>query len=560
MSDWGSRAWQMVKETRFVAHNPEELWAMVEPADGATATELGELLTQAAKTIKEIGGDLRTHSMAVEWDGEGGEAFRTWCNQAALATLGLGDYSESAGKWLGHAADTLHEVKPQLEILRTQSATARSVLDAHAAKATDVGNHDGGPSATEVKTAKTRYTNDSADAAGLMIKLAQSYTASTEQIDALETPEFPKLPERFVPEARGETAVSVPTGQKSVTPVETSGRRTAVDSGMSGTSSAPQVSAPHHSASVAHVPDTAPRGHTHPTNTTIPTNTAIDSVGTLPSTPSVPAAGAAPLPGVSGPDGRTSSPTGVLPPAFGGTATLAPGTGAGGGRPAYGARSSLRTPSEPGASGSSRVPGRGLPTSSVPGMSGAGTATPRMSGRGLPGPASARGNNGITGGRPISPAGRSTGAIPRGTVVGGTPNEQQPPMGRGGVAGGTSEGATPAPRSGERVPGREGAARGGPRSPAQSGGIIGGQPKQAPQRRRALFTSGGEGLVRGANAHADGTLPQGGGTTRGGSAAPLGRAGRSPRGERTRDRSEDHADDGSNRHQGDQRVIPPTTD
>lgn len=95
----------------------------------------------------------------------GREAFRTWCNQAALATLGLGDYSESAGKWLGHAADTLHEVKPQLEILRKQSATARSVLDAHAAKATDVGNHDGGPSDTEVKTAKTRYANDSADAA-----------------------------------------------------------------------------------------------------------------------------------------------------------------------------------------------------------------------------------------------------------------------------------------------------------------------------------------------------------------------------------------------------------
>lgn len=558
MSDWGSRAWQMVKETRFVAHDPEELWAMVEPADGTTATELGELLTQAAKTIKEIGGDLRTHSMAVEWDGEGGEAFRTWCNQAALATLALGDYSESAGKWLGHAADTLHEVKPQLEILRTQSATARSVLDAHAAKATDVGNRDGGPSAAEVKTAKTRYTNDSADAAGLMIKLAQSYTASTEQIDALEAPEFPKLPERFVPEARGETAVSVPTGQKSVTSVETSGRRTVVDSGMSGMSSAPQVSALHHPASVAHVPDTVPGGHTHRTNTAIPTNTAIDSVGTLPSTPSVPAAGAAPLPGVSGPDGRTATPTGVLPPGFGGTATFPPGTGAGGGRPAYGARSSVRTPSEPSASGSPRVPGRGQPTSPVPGMSGAGT--PRTSGRGLPGPASARSTNGITGGRPLSPAGRSTGAIPRGTVVGGTSNEQQTPVGRGGVAGARSEGATPAARNGERVPGREGTARGGPRSPAQSGGIIGGQPKQAPQRRRALFTSGGEGLVRGANANADGTLPQSGGTTRGGSAAPSSRADRSPRDERTRDRSDDQAGDGRDRHEGDPRAIQPATD
>ncbi|MFB7444349.1 hypothetical protein ACFC01_39685 [Streptomyces mirabilis] len=558
MSDWGSRAWQMVMETRFVTHDPEQLWAMVEPADGATATELGELLTQAAKTINDIGSDLRTHSMAVEWDGEGGEAFRTWCNQAALATLGLGDYSESAGKWLGHAADTLHEVKPQLEILRKQSATARSVLDAHAAKATDVGNHDGGPSDTEVKTAKTRYANDSADAAGLMIKLAQSYTASTEQIDALEAPEFPKLPERFVPDFRGEAPVSVPTGQGSVTSVESPGRRTVGNSVTSEMGSVPQMPTPHLLAGVANVTHAVPGGHTDSTNTAIPTNTAIDSVGTLPPAPSAPAAGAAPTSGMGGPDGRTSSPTGVLPSAFGDLATFPPGTRAGGGRPAYGARSPLRTPSGLGAHGSPRVPGGGLPASPVPGMSGAGTSTPRTPGRGLPGATSARGANGITGGRPIAPDGRSTGAIHRGTVIGGTPNEQQTPMGRSGVAGGTSPGRVPA-RSGERMTGREGAARGPSRS-AQPGGITGGQPRQAPQRRRAQFTSGGTGLVRGENANADGTLPQSGGTSRGGFTAPSSRTDPSPRGERTRDRSNRPAGDGSSHHEGDQRVIPPATD
>ena len=77
MSDRGSWAWQMVKETRFVAHDPEELWTMVEPSDGATATELGELLTQAARTIKRAG-DERTDydghrtTMAVLIAGTGG--------------------------------------------------------------------------------------------------------------------------------------------------------------------------------------------------------------------------------------------------------------------------------------------------------------------------------------------------------------------------------------------------------------------------------------------------------------------------------------------------------
>jgi uncharacterized protein YukE len=532
MSEWGRRAWQMVKESRFVAHDPEELWAMVEPADGATATELGDLLTQAAKTIKEIGGDLRTHSMAVQWDGEGGEAFRTWCNQAALATLGLGDYSETAGKWLGHAADTLHEVKPQLEILRKQSATVRSVFDAHAAKATDVGNHDGGPSATEVKTAKTRYANDSADAAGLMIKLAQSYTASTEQIDALEAPEFPKLPEQFVPQSVDRRSVSVPiasgsAGGDAAARAASPGREPSIDSGLSVTGSATQPSPPSHLAGKPYVPATV---QSLPTATT---NTAIDSVGTLPSAPSAPSSAPAPASGIGGPDSRVSSPTGLLPPAFGGGTMPPPGTGKGGGRSTYGGRGSL--PTGPGTSESPGA-GRGLPTTPGPGM--AGTGSPRMPGRGLVGPSASRGINGITGGRPISPAaGRPTGAIPRGTVIGGTPNQQQTPTGRGTVSGSTNPAATPA-RSRERMTAREGAAR-GPRA-----GIVGGQPRPSQQRGRAAFTSGGEGLVRGTNAN--GTPPRSDGTARGAFAPPPRQGGRSRRDDRSRNDSNHPAEGGDN--------------
>ncbi|MET7679089.1 hypothetical protein [Streptomyces sp. NPDC005423] len=561
MADWGSRARRMVKETRFVTHDPEELWAMVEPADGATATELGDLLTQAAKTIKEIGGDLRTHSRAVEWDGEGGEAFRTWCDHAALATLNLGDYSESAGKWLGHAADTLHEVKPQLKILRRQSATARSVLDAHAAEATGVGNHDGGPSATEVKTAKTRYANDSADAAGLMIKLAQSYTASTEQIDALEAPEFPKLPERFVPtRLRGETPVPVPAGsggaaRGTVTGGETSGRSAVVNTRSSELSSVPHTSTPHHLARVPDVPDEVPGDYTDSTNT------AIDSVGTLPSAPAAEAPGVAPPSGTGGPEGGASSPTGLIRRAFEGAGTLSPspGVGAGAGRTSYGGRSALPIVSGQSASGSARAPGLDLPTFPI---SGAGTGSSRTPGRGLTSPtggnpAGDRGAGGITGGRPTSPAARrSTGAIPRGTVIGGTSNQQRPPVGRGAMTGTTSPAATPA-RTGQRTTAGEGAGS-GPRPPAQSGGIVGGQPRQAPQRGRTAFTSGGEGLVRGANA--DATPLHADHTGRGGSPPAQRHADRSTRDERSRIRSNRPAEDGSGQGPGDRPVTPRATD
>ncbi|MEU5480883.1 hypothetical protein [Streptomyces mirabilis] len=539
MSDLGSRAWEMVKQTRFLAHDPEQLWAMVEPADGATATDLGDLLTQAAKTIKDIGSDLRTHSLAVEWDGEGGEAFRTWCHQAALATLGLGDYSETAGKWLGHAADTLHEVKPQLEILRRQSATARSVLDAHAAKATDVGNHNGGPTDSEVTKAKTQYANHSAEAAGQMMKLAQSYTASTEQIDALEAPEFPELPKQFVPpEIHGGTHISAPSsggaaGQGTMTQAQTSVHKAAIGTSSSGTSPAPRVAASHHMAVLPVVPDATP-GRLPET-----TNTAIDSVSTLPSAPTVPPSASAPSSGAGDVGVRTSSPTGLLPPTFGAGTTIPPSVRGSEGRAVYGGRGPVPTPSGSATSGASRVPGRGLTGPFGPGVSG---SQPQAPGRGPAVPGAARGANGITGGRPVSPTnGRPVGAIPRGTVVGGIPSQQQPPLGRGTAPGGYGPGTTP-PRGNDRTTNPESAAKSA-RPLAQSNGIVGGQPKTSRQRGRAGLTSGRAGLVRGSGA--DDARPQSGGTARGASAvapAPYG-GDRSARDERSRNRTNQRAED-----------------
>ncbi|MFF3135348.1 hypothetical protein [Streptomyces mirabilis] len=515
MSDLAGRAWQTVKQARFLTHDPEQLWAMVEAADGATASDLRDLLTQAAKTIKEIGTDLQTHSLAVEWEGEGGEAFRTWINQAALATLSLGDYSETAGKWLGHAADTLHEVKPQLEILRKQSATARSVLDVHAAKATDVGNHDGGPSDVAVKTAKTSYANDSAEAGGQMMKLAQSYAASTEQIDALAAPEFPKLPEQFVPTNFHDTKpVDVSTTGRSAiggaaARATGAGHEAAVGTAPSGTSSASHVTTSHRLVGVPDTPDATPG------RLADPTNTAIDSVGTVPSAPTVPPTPSVPPSGSSSPHIQTPSPTGLLPPAFGGGGTFPAGPRVRGGIPSYGGRSSVPpVPSGPNTSGSTRAPiaGRGLPGAVGPGTPGNQPA----SGRGPAGAAPSRGTNGVTGGRPVSPtAGRPAGAIPRGNVIGGTPSEQQTPVGRRGVTGGTGSGAGQT-RGGSRMANRESGAPNTVLS-ARSDGIAGGQPRPSQGRGRTPLAPGNARVTRGMNAN--GTQLQRGATAQGASAS-----------------------------------------
>ncbi|MEV1019684.1 hypothetical protein [Streptomyces sp. NPDC050264] len=499
----------MAKQYRFAVHTPEELWAMVEPADGAAAADLGVLLTTAAKTIKDIGDDLKTHSTAVEWDGEGAEAFRKWIDHAARATLSLGDYSESAGKWLGHAADTLHEVKPQLESLKNSSAPARSILDAHDAAATDVGNHDSGPSASSVKTAKSQYDNDRAEASLLMTKLAQSYSASTEQIEALRAPEFPALPKQFVPDSRDDL---------SHRPDEASG-----DSSGAGTAAAVSgagvVAA---GAAVlgeaAHGASLAGGGHqaavTSVSHRPVPDlasgspGTSLDRAGTLPSptaaTVSSPAAPPSALPG--GSPGTGPAVPGAPPPVFASTGRSAAsprGLGSAGRVPSSpGGRGPFGVPEGTGAPGSSRgvTPGREAPVAGRPGIPGVqgGTASPV---RGPGGVSSGQPSNGIAGGRPVSQqTGRGTSAIPRGTVVGGSPSERG-----SGARGGAPEGSArtgAASRRDTTVGTVRKIGGSGGRMPAGSDGVAGGQPQQTSKARRAsLATTRAAGGTRGAAAN-----------------------------------------------------------
>lgn len=489
MSDFASRMWESIRQERFLVQDPEQLWAMVEPADGPTVSGLGDLLTEAAKTIKEVGGDLLNHSRAVEWEGEGGESFRTWCHQAALTTVSLGDYSENAGKWLGHAADTLAEVRPQLEMLRNQSVSARSVLDAHAAKATDVGSQDGRPSDSEVTKAKTQYANTRAEAGGLMMKLAQSYTASTEQIHALEAPKFPELPQQFVPDSRGgETYISTPNAGGGRYPGTTARgevpeRQPTAGSGMSESNPVPRVSVPRHLTAPHHVTDLAEPSDTPPRPHADPTNTVIDSVKNLPSSPVPPASPSSPAVAPSGPDGRLPSATGPIPPVFGAGPTPPSGVRGGGERPLNEGKRPLARPSGPGTPTNPRPPGRAFSGPFGPGETGGQSVTAR----GPVGSPSDGGTRGISGGRPASPtAGRPAGAIPRGNVVGGAPSQQQPLGGRGAVPGRPAAGFASA-RGEKPTAEREGTARG--RMPAPSNGIVGGQPKPSRGRGRARFTT-----------------------------------------------------------------------
>ncbi|MFE1950385.1 hypothetical protein ACFW9D_07955 [Streptomyces sp. NPDC059524] len=455
----------MALQYRFMMYGPEELWTMVEPADGSAPADLGVLLTAAAKTINEIGEDLKKHSTAVEWDGEGGDAFRSWIRKAALATLGLGDYSEAAGKSMATAADTLHEVKPQLERLKRSGASARSVLDADGAKE------------SEVTSAQKQYDNDRAEAALLMIKLAQSYSASTERINGLEAPVFPEMPERFVPTdvrddreernpAPSESGTAAAVGSAGVAAVGAVALREAARSAdlASGGSGPVSPARPNPELPVGGGPSTSLDRAVLPTATppaTSPTTppshlpTAISGPGTPPPTPQ---------PQMFTSMGRPGQQSGIRGPMGTPVANGTPGTSG---------------PTPP------RAPGRGVPGVTGPGLPG-GTgsqASVRTPGTAQPG----RPSNGISGGRPLPPqAGRTGSAVPRGTVVGGTPAQQEP-------GARTGAGAPTAPRAGGSAGGRAApitgrtgpSAAGGTPMAAHPDGVAGGQPRQAKPTRGA---------------------------------------------------------------------------
>ncbi|MGW1073171.1 hypothetical protein [Streptomyces sp. NPDC002537] len=85
----------------------EQLQAMVEHADVHRVTVHAIKLQGAANAITRLADDLKKHMDHVHWQGEGGEAFRTWGSDMANATHRLSLYAGNAGTWINYAATTL---------------------------------------------------------------------------------------------------------------------------------------------------------------------------------------------------------------------------------------------------------------------------------------------------------------------------------------------------------------------------------------------------------------------------------------------------------------------
>ncbi|MYZ34643.1 MULTISPECIES: WXG100 family type VII secretion target, partial [unclassified Streptomyces] len=371
--------------TNFEAHTHQELRDMIAAANPDTLKSHADLLSEASTAISEIGEDLRTYISSVDWRGEAGLAFEEWGDQTWKATLLLADFSAVGATWMGDAAQTLREVKASLPPV---DASAQSNLEAALEFRNDP------DSRTIASESRAKLNEDHAEAVQQMNKLAQSYSLSSFVIGAQEPPVFPPPPGTFVPDGRyGGTSEGVAWSS-------------GYTGGSSGTSDGTVSSARYAETESrgSTTPGVNPEVRTYQPSPTrdLPVAMEIDGVATLPTT-QLPSAGTPnPLPPTGRPDSTVMPPVGVIPPAFGGSPSPAPGGGRAGG---------VRPPSLSG-------------QSPLAGYSGA--RMPR--------------DSGIVGGRPVPPhaSGRPTGGIPRGTVVGGEAMHGRPPMGgaTGGAMGG----------------------------------------------------------------------------------------------------------------------------
>jgi hypothetical protein len=426
----------------------EQLAAMLDEASSAGASHLTSKLSKAASTITKIGDDLMTYVKGLEWQGEGGDAFRDWGGQTASSTLRLGQYAEVASRWMGTVSQAIAEAKAAMPDVSETTRAKTDLADAHKTinAANQPGAHNDPDAQKLAATAKTdataaqhRIEAARAEAIQQMQKLAQTYEFSAQQVNGVSPPTFsPPAGNTGSPDWWHADKAHVSTGETYSGSEGFNGDYRAAGADVTG----PQT--------VAHQSRTTGAGHgatqvvDHQAHQSRPVSVDIDGADTLARTPQ-----------------PSTSSTGTTPhhrelPLLNEPSPV-PSTFTGGGRPLE-----LGGPTGVRSGRVTEVPGVGKPPGSVP-------RAPR--------------ETGIVGGRPVANAGRPTSAIPRGNVIGKDTLQGRTPLGRltpGSPTSGTA-------RSGSVV---------GRRLATGTGDITGSRPDQPGLRGGRPFTTGGSGLVR----------------------------------------------------------------
>ncbi|BFO15830.1 hypothetical protein SHKM778_22180 [Streptomyces sp. KM77-8] len=140
-----------------------------------------------------------TYTKGLEWQGEGGDAFRDWGGQSAAATLRLGQYAEVASRWMGTVAQAVAEAKAAMPATSETTLAKADLADArkNLAAAQDPGARNDPEARKLAQTAQSdataaqqRMEAARAEAVQQLRKLAQTYEYSAQQVNSVQPPTF----------------------------------------------------------------------------------------------------------------------------------------------------------------------------------------------------------------------------------------------------------------------------------------------------------------------------------------------------------------------------------
>ncbi|MEU5520140.1 hypothetical protein ABZ759_05410 [Streptomyces sp. NPDC047860] len=457
MAEQPGRGTPKLARTDFESMTHEQLAALLDSASSESASHLATKLSKASSTITGIGDDLMTYVKGLEWQGEGGDAFRNWGGQSAAATLRLGQYAEVASRWMATVAQAVAEAKAAMPATSETTQAKADLADARKtlAAAQDPGARNDPDARKLAQTAQSdataaqqRMEAARAEAIQQLRKLAQTYEYSAQQVNSVPPPTFAPPADHLPPGEWRSPEQYIAPG------VGGSGATTAANPGPAVSGERSEASNPTRPTTTAGSPPLTSLSGREPTAPPPPAAMSIDGVT------SPPDARNGPLLNTTGPQGgpgpRPDSSHAVQPVVV---------------QPVMNGHGRL-----PGPLGPPQAPQQVRP-SPLPGQTSGSGSVPRLPRE-----------TGIIGGRPVTPTvGRPPTGLPRGTVIGGDSGQGRMPLGRA-ASPGIPMGAAP-------VTGQS-AAQGSRRLASETGGVVGRGPAQPGRTGPRSFTPGGAGLIR----------------------------------------------------------------
>ncbi|GAA4656563.1 hypothetical protein GCM10023347_02860 [Streptomyces chumphonensis] len=167
--------------TDFEGYQLNAMLDMIESARPGDLEAAADALASASDAIEGVGEDIKKYAANVDWEGESGDAFRTWADNLGKNTLKLATYTGQAGVQMRAASIGLASVKSGMPPRERGPYLPMDIEKANAA---------------EDPREKNRQ-----EAITQMNRLSSFYTVSRDTMAAQEEPTFAPPPDVGVPKA-----------------------------------------------------------------------------------------------------------------------------------------------------------------------------------------------------------------------------------------------------------------------------------------------------------------------------------------------------------------------